>query len=45
MEVTIVKIEENGLGSLNNLVELAAYDLSELSGNNINENGLYVTNL
>ncbi|KRE45526.1 GNAT family N-acetyltransferase [Paenibacillus sp. Soil522] len=44
MEVTIVKIEENGLGSLNNLVELAAYDLSELSGNDINENGLFVTN-
>lgn len=44
MAVTIEKIEENELNTLNKLVELAAYDLSELSGSDINENGLYVMN-
>ncbi|WP_164779397.1 GNAT family N-acetyltransferase [Paenibacillus kobensis] len=44
MAVTLESIDENELSILNNLVELAAYDLSELSGSDINENGLYVVN-
>ena len=43
MAVVLENIKENGLITLNNLVELAAYDLSELSGSNINDNGMYIT--
>ena len=42
MAIVLENIKEDGLITLNNLVELAAYDLSELSGSSINENGIYV---
>jgi predicted acetyltransferase len=44
MELRLEKIEKNGISTLNHLVELASYDLSEWSGRNINENGLFVDN-
>lgn len=44
LNVTLEKIEETGLSALNKIIELAAYDLSELSGTDINEAGIYVTN-
>lgn len=44
MELLLEKIDENGISTLNNLAELAAYDLSEWSGRDINENGLFVEN-
>lgn len=44
MELTLEMIEENGISTLNHLVELASYDLSEWSGRNINENGLFAEN-
>ncbi|MGO4374979.1 GNAT family N-acetyltransferase [Paenibacillus sp. 2TAB19] len=42
MEVSLEMIGEDGLAALNKLVELAAYDLSELSGSDIHENGMFV---
>lgn len=44
MELRLEKIEKNGISTLNHLVELASYDLSEWSGRNINENGLFIDN-
>jgi predicted acetyltransferase len=40
--IELEKITEDGLIALKNLFELGAYDLSELSGANINENGMYL---
>ncbi|MBD3919496.1 GNAT family N-acetyltransferase [Paenibacillus sp. PR3] len=45
VSVSLEHVTEDGLAALSRLLELVAYDLSELSGANINENGLYVTHL
>ncbi|PWV95235.1 acetyltransferase (GNAT) family protein [Paenibacillus cellulosilyticus] len=45
MAVSLERISLDGLDTLKNLFELVAYDLSEWSGANINDNGLYLTSL
>ncbi|WP_165279903.1 GNAT family N-acetyltransferase [Paenibacillus protaetiae] len=45
MNVQLEKITEDKISTLKRLVELAAYDLSELSGSKIDEKGSYITNL
>lgn len=45
MTVELVPITVDGLNTLRQLFELCAYDLSELSRANINENGQYITHL
>lgn len=44
MAVVLEKVTEDGLMALKNLCELGAYDLSELNGINVNENGTYLKN-
>ncbi|MEK3917708.1 GNAT family N-acetyltransferase [Paenibacillus sp. FSL H7-0331] len=44
MAVLLEKVTEDGLIALKNLCELGAYDLSELNGTNVNENGIYLKN-
>ncbi|WP_082420278.1 hypothetical protein [Paenibacillus sp. A3] len=39
------KVKEDGIVTLNHLVELASYDLSKYNGRDINENGLFVVDL
>lgn len=45
MIVELERITEEGLDALKNLIEFAAYDLSELNRSNINEKGSYISNL
>ncbi|MGM0884903.1 MAG: GNAT family N-acetyltransferase [Bacillota bacterium] len=45
MFVVLEKITEDGLDTLKNLIEFAAYDLSELNGSNLNERGSFISNL
>lgn len=42
MLVTLEKVKEDGRVTLNHLVELASYDLSEYNGRDVHENGLFV---
>ncbi|WP_282940098.1 hypothetical protein [Paenibacillus sp. RC67] len=42
MNIVLDIVAENGLGTLERLCELGAYDLSEFNGANMNENGLYI---
>jgi predicted acetyltransferase len=43
--IQLERISSDGLDALNHLFELAAYDLSELSGANMNDNGRYLKGL
>ncbi|WP_164779504.1 GNAT family N-acetyltransferase [Paenibacillus kobensis] len=45
MVLELEQISTERLPALKNLFELVAYDLSEFGGTDVNENGLYVTNL
>jgi Predicted acetyltransferase len=45
VSVSLEPVTEDGLTALTRLLELVAYDLSEISGANISENGLYVTQI
>lgn len=45
VSVSLEQVTEDGLTALSRLLELVAYDLSELTGANITENGLYVTDV
>lgn len=44
MVIELEKVKEDELLALKNLFELCAYDLSELTGTNVSENGIYFTN-
>jgi len=43
LSVSLERVNEEELITLNRLVELAAYDLSEFNGSNINEYGLFLS--
>lgn len=45
MVVELQEISLEGLDTLNNLLEFAAYDLSELNNSKINDNGSFILNL
>ncbi|XEC97501.1 GNAT family N-acetyltransferase [Paenibacillus tarimensis] len=45
MIVALEEIVEERLGTIKNLLEFAAYDLSELNSTKINENGSFISNL
>ncbi|RKN66067.1 GNAT family N-acetyltransferase [Paenibacillus ginsengarvi] len=43
--VTLEEVKEDGLGTLQKLLEFAAYDLSEFNRSKISENGSFIFNL